>query len=82
MRPRPASPWTPQLDSLTEAGATRIFSEKISTRATQRPELDKAVKLAGELRASGVRVTLVVHEHKRLGPRHRAGDAGRRAQGQ
>jgi DNA invertase Pin-like site-specific DNA recombinase len=56
-----------QLDSLTEAGVTRIFSEKISTRATQRPELDKAVKLAGELRASGVRVTLVVHEHKRLG---------------
>ncbi|WP_435835394.1 recombinase family protein [Streptomyces avermitilis] len=56
-----------QLDSLTAAGATRIFSEKISTRATQRPELDKAVKLAGELRASGVRVTLVVHEHKRLG---------------
>ncbi|MGW3627024.1 hypothetical protein [Streptomyces sp. NPDC000880] len=36
-------------------------------RATQRPELDKAVALAGELRASGVRVTLVVHEHKRLG---------------
>ncbi|MET7303944.1 recombinase family protein [Embleya sp. NPDC005575] len=56
-----------QLHSLTEAGVTRIFSEKISTRATRRPELDKAVKLAGELRASGVRVTLVVHEHKRLG---------------
>jgi DNA invertase Pin-like site-specific DNA recombinase len=56
-----------QLDSLAEAGVTRIFSEKISTRATQRPELDKAVDLAGELRASGVRVTLVVHEHKRLG---------------
>ncbi|MEU6541150.1 recombinase family protein [Streptomyces sp. NPDC047000] len=46
---------------------TRIFSEKISTRATQRPELDKAVALAGELCASGMRVTLVVHEHKRLG---------------
>ncbi|WP_372412384.1 recombinase family protein [Streptomyces luteireticuli] len=56
-----------QLDSLAEAGVTRIFSQKISTRATQRPELDKAVALAGELRASGVRVTLVVHEHKRLG---------------
>ncbi len=56
-----------QLDSLAEAGFTRIFSEKISTRATQRPELDKVVALAGELRASGVRVTLVVHEHKRLG---------------
>ena len=46
---------------------TRIFSEKISTRATKRPELENAVKLAGELRASGVRVTLVAHEHKRLG---------------
>ncbi|GAA3369703.1 hypothetical protein GCM10020367_13460 [Streptomyces sannanensis] len=55
------------LDSLAEAGVTRIFSEKLSTRATQRPEPDKAVALAGELRASGVRVTLVVHEHKRLG---------------
>ncbi|MEU6019466.1 hypothetical protein ABZ826_37420 [Streptomyces sp. NPDC047515] len=45
--------------------ATRVFSRKISTRATKRPELDKAVELVGELRASGVRVTLVVHEHKR-----------------
>ncbi|WP_257002081.1 recombinase family protein [Streptomyces sp. WZ.A104] len=56
-----------QLDSLTEAGVTRIFSEKISTRATRRPELDKAVALAREIRASGAAVTLVVHEHKRLG---------------
>lgn len=56
-----------QLDSLAEAGVTRAFSEKISTRATSRPELDRAVTLAGELRASGVAVTLVVHEHKRLG---------------
>jgi DNA invertase Pin-like site-specific DNA recombinase len=56
-----------QLDSLKAAGVTRIFSEKISTRATRRPELDKAVELARELRASGVAVTLVVHEHKRLG---------------
>lgn len=56
-----------QLDSLDKAGVTRIFSEKISTRATRRPELEKAVTLARELRASGVRVTLVVHEHKRLG---------------
>lgn len=46
---------------------TRIFSEKISTRATQRPELETAVRLAGEIRSSGVHVTLVVHEHKRLG---------------
>lgn len=56
-----------QLDSLTSVGVTRIFSEKISTRATTRPELDKAISLAREIRGSGVAVTLVVHEHKRLG---------------
>ncbi|WP_218159067.1 recombinase family protein [Streptomyces sp. yr375] len=56
-----------QLDSLSEAGVTRVFSEKISTRATRRPELEAAVTLAGEIRSSGVAVTLVVHEHKRLG---------------
>ncbi|MET8221490.1 recombinase family protein [Streptomyces hirsutus] len=44
-----------------------IFSEKISTRATQRPKLEAAVRLAGEIRSSGAAVTLVVHEHKRLG---------------
>jgi hypothetical protein len=55
-----------QLDSLAEAGVTRIFSEKISTRGTRRPELEAAVKLAGEIRSPGVRVTLVGHEHKRL----------------
>lgn len=49
-----------QLDSLKEAGVTRIFHEKISTRAVQRPELDKAVVLARELRASGVAVPLTV----------------------
>ncbi|MFG1620166.1 recombinase family protein [Nonomuraea wenchangensis] len=56
-----------QLDALTAAGVTRVFAEKISTRATTRPELDKAVALARELRSAGVAVTLVVHEHKRLG---------------
>ncbi|SFK73209.1 Site-specific DNA recombinase [Streptosporangium canum] len=56
-----------QLDSLKAAGATRVFSEKISTRAARRPELERAVALAREMRASGVAVTLVVHEHKRLG---------------
>lgn len=56
-----------QLDALQAAGVTRVFSEKISTRATVRPELDKAVALARELRSAGVAVTLVVHEHKRLG---------------
>jgi DNA invertase Pin-like site-specific DNA recombinase len=56
-----------QLDSLKQAGVTRVFSEKLSTRATSRPELEKAVTLTREVRASGVAVTLVVHEHKRLG---------------
>ncbi|WP_228011373.1 recombinase family protein [Nonomuraea phyllanthi] len=56
-----------QLDALKAAGVTRVFSEKISTRATIRPELDKAVALAHEFRTAGVAVTLVVHEHKRLG---------------
>jgi hypothetical protein len=46
---------------------TRVFSEKISTRATRRPELEAGVKLAGEISSSGVAVTRVVHEHKRLG---------------
>lgn len=56
-----------QLDSLRGAGVGRVFSEKISTRALVRPELDRAVALAREIRASGAAVTLVVHEHKRLG---------------
>ncbi|MGW6503559.1 recombinase family protein [Nonomuraea angiospora] len=56
-----------QLNSLKAAGVSRIFSEKISTRATRRPELERAVALAREIRASGIAVTLVVHEHKRLG---------------
>ncbi|MFC9898508.1 recombinase family protein [Nocardia sp. NPDC127579] len=56
-----------QLDSLRAAGVGRIFSEKISTRARVRPELDRAVTLSREIRASGAAVTLVVHEHKRLG---------------
>ncbi|WP_214105339.1 recombinase family protein [Acrocarpospora catenulata] len=56
-----------QFDALQGGGVTRVFSEKISTRATTRPELDKAVTLAREFRSAGVAVTLVVHEHKRLG---------------
>ncbi|HEY6315517.1 MAG TPA: recombinase family protein [Streptosporangiaceae bacterium] len=56
-----------QADSLKASGVTRIFAEKISTRAITRPELDRAVALASEMRASGVAVTIVVHEHKRLG---------------
>ncbi|MGW4719478.1 recombinase family protein [Nocardia sp. NPDC004260] len=56
-----------QLDSLAAAGVTRVFSEKISTRVTHRPELDAAVALAQEMRVAGIAVTVVVHEHKRLG---------------
>ncbi|MFH9475324.1 recombinase family protein [Streptomyces anulatus] len=55
------------LDSLAAAEVTRIFSEKISTRATKRPELEKAVTLAREIRATDAAVTVVIHEHKRLG---------------
>ncbi|WP_199565486.1 recombinase family protein [Spongiactinospora rosea] len=54
-------------DALAAVGVTRIFAEKISTRATTRPELDKAVALAHEFRTAGIAVTLVVHKHKRLG---------------
>ncbi|MGW0072074.1 hypothetical protein ACWDUI_32000 [Streptosporangium sandarakinum] len=39
----------------------------MSTRTTRRPELERTITLAREVRASGVAVTLVVHEHKRLG---------------
>ncbi|MFC4497883.1 recombinase family protein [Streptomyces ovatisporus] len=56
-----------QVDALTQDGVQKIFQEKISTRVKVRPELEKAITLACELRASGVRVTLAVHEHKRLG---------------
>jgi DNA invertase Pin-like site-specific DNA recombinase len=56
-----------QVDSLRASGVTRILSEKISTRVVTRPELDRAVALAREIRASGAAVTIVVHEHKRLG---------------
>jgi DNA invertase Pin-like site-specific DNA recombinase len=56
-----------QADSLKAAGVTKVFAEKVSTRAVTRPELDKAVALARDMRASGVAVTIVVHEHKRLG---------------
>lgn len=47
-------------------GDPRLFGE-VSTRATRRPEPEGAVKLAWEIRSSGVAVTLVVHEHKQPG---------------
>lgn len=66
------------MDSLEAAGVTRIFSEKISTRATSRRELGRAVALARGLRASAAAVALVVHEHKRLGQGEAAGQPGGR----
>ena len=42
-------------------------TEKISTRAKAKPELDRTLTLARELRSSGLAVTIVIHEHKRLG---------------
>ncbi|MFI6510959.1 recombinase family protein [Streptosporangium sp. NPDC050855] len=56
-----------QMDALKAAGVTRVFAEKISPRATIRPQLERALALAMEMRASGLAVTLVVHEHKRVG---------------
>ncbi|MER5755830.1 recombinase family protein [Streptomyces sp. NPDC002088] len=50
--PPPGSPSTPHSTRSPKPGSP-IFSEKISTRATQRPELDKTVALAGEPRAPG-----------------------------
>jgi len=48
-----------QTDSLRASGVTRVFAEKISTRAVTRPELDRVVALARELRASGVVFTVL-----------------------
>ena len=57
-----------QLDALTRAHCTRVFSEKISTRIKVRPELDKALTLAQEIKtaAPDQPVILAVHELKRL----------------
>ena len=57
-----------QLDALTRAHCTRVFSEKISTRIKVRPELDKALTLAHEIKtpAPDQPVILAVHELKRL----------------
>ena len=54
-----------QTDALRAAGIAKIFAEKISARARVKPELDKAVALAREMRSSGIAVTIVVHEHDR-----------------
>ena len=56
-----------QLGAL-EPVCKRIFSEKISTRVKVRPELEKALKLAYDIKeaAPGQEVILTVHELKRL----------------
>ncbi|MET8327673.1 recombinase family protein [Streptomyces sp. NPDC005181] len=57
-----------QLDALGAAQCTRVFSEKISTRVKERPELDNALTLAREIKtaAPGQPVVLSVVEMKRL----------------
>ena len=57
-----------QLDALAAAHCTRVFSEKISTRIKIRPELEKALTLAHEIKtvAPDQPVILTVHELKRL----------------
>ncbi|MDI5978240.1 recombinase family protein [Amycolatopsis magusensis] len=57
-----------QLDALAAAHCTRVFSEKISTRIKVRPEFEKALTLAREIRqaAPEQQVLLTVHEMKRL----------------
>ncbi|MFI6062461.1 recombinase family protein [Streptomyces sp. NPDC051286] len=57
----------PQLTAL-EPVCKRIFSEKISTRIKNRPELEKALKLAYDIKeaAPDQEVILTVHELKRL----------------
>jgi DNA invertase Pin-like site-specific DNA recombinase len=57
-----------QLDALAAAKCTRVFSEKISTRIKIRPELERALTLAHEIKtaAPDQPVILTVHEMKRL----------------
>ncbi|NYE40846.1 hypothetical protein HEB29_001857 [Streptomyces fulvorobeus] len=57
-----------QLDMLARADCTRVFSEKTSTRVKERPELEKALTLAREIKAAAPNqpVILTVVEMKRL----------------
>ncbi|MGW3557547.1 recombinase family protein [Streptomyces sp. NPDC000963] len=57
-----------QLDMLARADCTRVFSEKISTRVKERPELEKALTLAREIKTAAPNqpVILTVVEMKRL----------------
>ncbi|WP_445397429.1 recombinase family protein [Streptomyces sp. LE64] len=51
-----------QLDALAGAQCTRVFSEKISTRVKERPELEKALALAREIQAGRTRASR--HPHR------------------
>ncbi|WP_442809941.1 recombinase family protein [Streptomyces sp. W16] len=53
--------------ALEASGVHRLFQEQISTRGRERPEMQAALAAACEYRSLGARVTLVVHELKRLG---------------
>jgi hypothetical protein len=57
-----------QIAALEAAQCKRIFSEKISTRIKVRPELERALRLAREIKeaAPDQPVILTVHELKRL----------------
>jgi DNA invertase Pin-like site-specific DNA recombinase len=57
-----------QLDALAAADCKSVYSEKISTRIKTRPELEKALKLAYDIKeaAPDQEVILTVHELKRL----------------
>jgi len=71
-RRRPCSTATQELASqlaaLERAHCTRVFSEKISTRIKVRPEFEKALTLAHEIKhaAPNQPVILTVYEMKRL----------------
>jgi DNA invertase Pin-like site-specific DNA recombinase len=56
-----------QVDALEASGVHRLFQEQISTRVRERPEMKAALAAAREYRSLGAKVTLVVHEMKRLG---------------
>ncbi|MFF1916767.1 recombinase family protein [Streptomyces sp. NPDC058239] len=55
------------VDALEASGAHRLFQEQISTRVRKHPEMKAALAAAREYRSLGTKVTLVVHEMKRLG---------------
>jgi DNA invertase Pin-like site-specific DNA recombinase len=57
-----------QLAALERVHCTRVFSEKISSRVKVRPELEKALTLAHDIKQAAAEqpVILTVHELKRL----------------